>query len=86
MADEKIQMDVLFSGEASLRIMTHESGKMALFIDLPPQEEEEGSAGVPAEPKDDPGPKASSIILPHPIIPDEYAPAAVTEEEAVPTV
>ena len=88
MSDEKISMDVLFSGQASLRILTHESGKMALFIELPPQEEEEeeGTAGVPAEPEDDPSPKSSSIILPHLIVPDEYAPAAVTAEEAVLTV
>jgi hypothetical protein len=80
--DAEIKLDTMYSGPAWVRVLSHDSGKLALFIEF--AQDEEGN--VVADLPDDPEPKVSSIILPTPIIPDEYAPAAVSVEEAVLTV
>jgi hypothetical protein len=74
--EPKIELDTMFSGPAWVRVLTHPSGKLALFIEFAEDTEGELVADTP----DDPQP-VSSIILPHPV--DEYAPAD-TEDELVP--
>lgn len=75
-----IELDTMYSGPAFVRVLAHDSGKLALFIEFLDGEE----GGVTANPEEPDAPKESGIILPHPVHApeEEYAPAAVSDEEA----
>ena len=81
MAEEpKIELDTMYSGPAWVRVLSHPTGKLALFIEFAEDEKGNVMADVPDTPES-PVHKVE-LLLPTHITPDEYAPAAVSDEEA----